>query len=98
MVGGHRLLDHGPLALRRLDALELLLDFRNATVGKLAGALVFSFALCVRELGPQMVELGLELLGVGELLFLCLPPRGDIGGLLFKRRPLLLRPLSPRTT
>src|SRR6266498_1835356 len=95
MVGGHRLLDHGPLALRRLDALELLLDFRNATVGKLAGALVFSFALRVRELGPQMVELGLELLRVGELLFLCLPPRGEIGGLLFKRGQLLLEPLEP---
>src|SRR5262249_9625738 len=33
VVGGHRLLDHGALALCGLDAFELLLDFRNATIG-----------------------------------------------------------------
>src|SRR5919108_1645575 len=95
MIGGHRLLDHRALALRRLDVLELLLDFRNAAIRKLAGALVFPFALRVCELSPQMVELGLELLRVGEFLFLCLPPGGDIGGLLFERGQLLLEPPEP---
>src|SRR4029077_9821288 len=62
VVGGHRLLDHGALALGGLDVLELLLYFRNAAISELARALIFAFALRVRELDPQVIELGLELL------------------------------------
>src|SRR5262245_39813914 len=95
MVGGHRLLDHRALTLGGLDALELLLDFRNAAVGKLARALIFLFALGVGELDPQMIELGLELLGVRKLVLLGLPARRQIGGLLFERDQFLLEPLEP---
>src|SRR6266702_3853320 len=76
-------------------ALELLLDFRNAAVGKLAGALIFAFALGVGELDPQMIELGLELLGVRKLVLLGLPARREIGGLLLEHHQFLLEPLVP---
>ena len=80
VVGGHRLLDHGALALRRLDALELLLELRDAAIGELARALIFALALRVGEFDAQVIELGLELLRVRKLVLLRLPARGQVGG------------------
>ena len=74
-----------PLPSAASMRLELLLELRDAAIGQLAGALVLAPALGVGELDAQMVELGLELLGVGELVLLRLPARGQIG------RPLLQR-------
>ena len=76
VVGGDRLLDHGALGiLGGLDRLELLLQLRNAAIGQFAGALVFALALRIGEFGAQPVELGLELLRVGELFLFRLPAR-----------------------
>ena len=90
VVGGHRLLDHGAFAFGCLDILELLLDFRNASVSEFARALVLSLALRVGELDAQVIEFGLKLLGVRKLVLLSLPSRGEIGGALFERSQLLL--------
>ena len=57
----------------------------TVSIGMLiAGALVFTFALGVGELGAQLIELGLELLRVAELLLLRFPPAGDVGGTLLE--------------
>ena len=85
VIGGHRLFDHGALAVGGLDVLELLLQLRDAAIGELAGALIFALALGVRELHAQLIELRLELLRIRQLFFFGLPARRDIGGLLFKR-------------
>ena len=42
-----------------------------------------------------MIELGLELLRVRELVLLGLPARGEVGGLLLERDQFLLEPLEP---
>ena len=95
VIRGHRFLDHGALAFRRLDALELLLDLRNAAIGELTRALVFTFALRIGELDAQVIELGLELLRVRKLVLLGFPACRQIGGLLFERHQFLLEPLEP---
>ena len=77
-----------------LDVLELLLELGNAAVGELARALVLAFALGVGELGAQLIELGLELLRLAELLLLRLPPAGDVGGALLEVLELFLERLE----
>ena len=77
-----------------LDLLELLLELGDAAIGELAGALVLAFALGVGELGAQLLELGLELLRLAELLLLRLPSAGDVGGALLEVLELLLERLE----
>jgi len=77
-----------------LDAGEFLFQFRNAAIGQFAGALVFAAALRLREFAAQLVEFGLEFLGVGKFFLFRLPTRGDIGGLLFQRFEFSLQPLE----
>ena len=83
-----------PLALRRLDRLELLLELRDAAIGQFAGALVLAAALRIGEFDAQLIELGLELLRVGQLVLLRLPARGEVGRLLLQRRPARFRAAS----
>ena len=85
VIGGDRLLDHRALAFAGLDVLELLLELGNAAIGQFAGALVFALALRIGELDAQLVELGLDLLGLRQLFLLGLPARGQVGGLLLQR-------------
>ena len=80
--------------LGALDALELFLDFRNAAIGELAGALILTLALRIGELDPQLIELGLELLCVGQLFLLGLPARRDVGRLLLERGQLAFQVLQ----
>ena len=95
VIGGNGLVDHGTFALGRFDALEPLFQLGNAPVGEFARALVFTLALRIGEFYPQLIELGLELLRLRELLLLGFPSRGDVGRLLFQRAQLLFQPLEP---
>ena len=95
VVGGHRLLDHRAAGALGLDVLELLLQLGDAAIGQFAGALVFAAALRVGEFAAQLVELGLELLRVGQLVLLRLPARGEVGRLLLQRHQLGFEPLQP---
>ena len=96
VVGGHRLLDHRALAFAAFDRLQLLLQLGNAAIGQFAGALVLALALRIGELDAQRIELGLELLRVGELVLLRLPARGEIGRLLLERLQLGFELLQAR--
>ena len=89
VVGCHRLLHHGALAVRGFDAVELFLDLRDAAISQLPRALVLALALGVGQLDAQMIKLRLEPLRLGQLLLLRLPARSQIGGLLLQRRQLL---------
>src|SRR5712675_1076959 len=92
VVGRHRLLHHLAGVLLGLDLGELLLELGNPAIGQFAGALIFAAALRVGEFDAQRVELALQLLRVGQLVFLRAPARGqgrgpffEIGEFLFQR-------------
>ena len=74
VVGGDRLLDDGAGVLA-LDVLQLLLKLGDAAIGQLAGPLVFAAPLRIGELDAKRIELGLELLRVGQLVLFRLPAR-----------------------
>src|SRR5262249_3114750 len=79
VLGRHRLPDGRAAAGPLLERLELLLKLRDAAIGELTGALVLATALRSCELVARMVELGLELLHLAELVLLRLPAAGDRG-------------------
>ena len=98
VVGGDGLFHHrAALAFLGLDVLELLLQLGNAAIGQFAGALVFALALRVGEFDAQRIELGLELLRVGQLFLFRLPARGDVGGLLLERSSVRFRDCFSRS-
>src|SRR5206468_4650261 len=68
VIGGDRLLDERAACIRGFYHLQSFLELGNATIGKLAGALVFTAALRIGEFVARLVELGLELLGIRELV------------------------------
>ena len=74
-----------PLGFGGLDRLQLFLQLRNPAIGQFAGALEFTAALRVGKLGAQLVELGLELLRVGELFLFRFPAAGDDRPTFFQR-------------
>ena len=96
VIGGDRLLHHRALIRIRLDPGELLLELGDTAIGQFARALVFAAALRVGELDPQLVELGLQLLRVGELALLGIPARGQVGRTLLELLQLLLEVLQAR--
>ena len=53
--------------------LELLFKLRDAAIGELAGLLILAAALRIGELNVKPIELGLELLGIRELVLFRLP-------------------------
>ncbi|MGY3470862.1 hypothetical protein ACVW0I_007733 [Bradyrhizobium sp. LM6.11] len=98
MVGGNRLLHHLAGALRciflGLDIRKLPLELRNPAIGQLTGALEFAAPLGVGEIDTQAVEFSLQFLGVGELVLLRAPARGQRRRFLLKLGQLLLERLE----
>src|SRR5205085_12380860 len=92
VIGGDRLLDERAACIRGFYHLQSFLELGNATIGKLAGALVFAAALRIGEFVARLVELGLELLGIRELVLLGPPSRGQRRRLLLEAGQLLLEP------
>ena len=74
---------------------ELLLKLGDAAIGQLAGALVLAAALRIGEFDAKRIELGLELLRVGQLVLFRLPARREVGRLLFQRQQLAFELLQP---
>src|SRR5213079_61177 len=85
----------GPRNGMPLGFLELLLEVGDDAVGELAGTPQLAPALGDLELGARLVELLLELLGIGELVLGRLPLRGQRRRLLLELAELLVEPLQP---
>ena len=94
VVGRDGLLYHRSLAFGRFDRLELLFDLGDAPISKFARALVFAAALGVGEFVAQLLEFGLELLRIRELLLLGFPAACQIGRALLELLEFLLEVLQ----
>src|SRR5262245_17220416 len=93
MVLGDRLFDHARI-LAHLGVGKLLLERRNDAISELSGAREIALALRLLELDAGLVELLLDLLCGGELLFLGLPLAGDRGRLFLKPGQIFLESLE----
>ena len=95
MVGGDRLLHHLAGVFFGLDIGEPLLELGNPAIGQLARTLEFAAALCVGEFDAQAVEFAFQLLGVGELVLLRAPARGESRRFLLEVGEFLFQRLQP---
>src|SRR5262249_19244289 len=88
---GHYLVQHAMLC-RRLGLLQPARQVGDDAIGDLAGAAEVAAALSLVELAARLVQLFLQLLGVGQLALLGLPLPRQLGRLRLERADLVGQP------